>query len=224
MYSLQISLLLRLKSLFVSPILQASLGTDQDQHSLTGSAPDNTKCSRSLTFHSSSWLSHPVRTYSLQISSLLHPKSLSISPILQALLGTDQDQRPAMGPTAGNTKRSQPLMFNSSGRLSHPVRMYSLQISSLLYLKSLFVSPTLQVSLGTDQDQHSLMGSAPDNTKRSRSLMFHSSSWLSHPIRMYSLQISSLLRPKSLSVRPSVPPIHVVGYSGSALSRKVNYW
>ena len=160
----------------------------------------------------------------MQISSLLHPKSLSISPILQALLGTDQDQRLAMGLTAGNTKRSQPLMFNSSGRLSHPVRMYSSQISLLLYLKSLFVSPILQVSLGTDQDQHSLMGSAPDNTKRSRSLMFHSSSQLSHPIRMYSLQILSLLRPKSLSVCPSLPPIHIVGYSGSALSRKVNYW
>jgi len=139
----------------------------------------------------------------LQILSLLHQKSLSVPPILYVSLDIDQDQRLVAGSTADNTKRPQSLMFHSSGQLSHPVRMYSLQISSRLHPKSLSASPILHAPPGTDQDQHSVTGSTPDNTKHPQSLTFHSSSRLSHPVRMYSLQISSLLHSKSLSIPPS---------------------
>jgi len=138
------------------------------------------------------------------LSSLLRPKLLLVSPILYVSLDIDPYQHSVAGSTmTNNALCPRSSTSNSSGRLSHPTRMYSLHIPSLLPPKSRFVSPILRASLDINLYQHPAARSTTDNAPYPRSLTFDSSGRrLSHPVRMYSSHTLLLLHSKSLSVSP----------------------
>ena len=153
--------------------------------------------------------------YSLQTSLLLHPKSISVSPILHTSLDIDLNQHSVVGSTADNAKRLS-LMLNPSGQLSHPVRMYSLQIPSLLHLESLHLSHPARVvgyrsgsALSCEIDHRSHKTSSAINIQPH---------WPALSPSQNVFPANIVTAPSGISLLLS-RPVRVVGYrSGSALS------
>ena len=120
--------------------------------------------------------------YSLQISSLLRPKSLSVSPSSKSELESNIQQEPATICTPDDHRAS--TFIQPTPRI---VTMYSLQISSPFHLKSLSVSPSRKSEINIQQEP-STITSTPDNHPTAATL---------HPYSSYFLSTAPSIHPKN---------------------------